>query len=96
MEIIDSKEYKDQKEQKEQKERGAKVPVYLNMDTDIYLELKRRAKLGEASGKYQWLINQLLRDALFNKKIDWDLIGRVAELEVKLNNMRMAQRLKSA
>lgn len=45
--------------------RDAKVPISLRLDGDIYNELNRRAKLGEAKGKYQSLLNDLLRESLF-------------------------------
>lgn len=45
-----------------------KVPVQIRLDGDLYMELKRRAELGEARGKYQTLLNQILREALFSQK----------------------------
>lgn len=46
-----------------------KVPIQIRLDGDLYVELKRRAELGEAQGKYQTLLNQVLREALFNHKL---------------------------
>lgn len=46
----------------------AKVPISIKLDSDIYIELKRRAGAGEAKGKYQTLLNQLLRESLFGKE----------------------------
>ena len=45
-----------------------KVHISLRLDSDIYLELQRRADEGEANGKYQTLLNDLLRSALFESE----------------------------
>lgn len=44
-----------------------KVHISLRLDSDIYMELQRRADLGEGNGKYQKLLNQLLRQVLFSE-----------------------------
>jgi uncharacterized protein (DUF4415 family) len=46
--------------------KDVKVHLSMRLDLDIYRELKRRAKAGEAGGKYQSLLNDLLREVLFN------------------------------
>lgn len=45
-----------------------KVHITCRLDSDIYLELKRRAESGEGAGRYQTLMNQLLRKALFESE----------------------------
>jgi uncharacterized protein (DUF4415 family) len=45
--------------------KDVKVPISLRLDSDIYNELNRRAEAGEANGKYQTLLNEILREALF-------------------------------
>lgn len=42
-----------------------KLRITAWIDGDIYNELKRRADAGEANGKYQTLMNELLREKLF-------------------------------
>lgn len=64
----------------------AKVPLYMKLDSDLYIELKKRAQMGEGGGKYQVLINTLLRSALFGhekaKKNELvDILSRVEKLE---------------
>lgn len=43
-----------------------KVPISVRLDGDIYLELKRLAEDGQCNGKYQTLINEILRRHLFS------------------------------
>ena len=45
--------------------REFKVQISLRLDSDVFLELKRRAAQGAAGGKYQRMINEILRVALF-------------------------------
>ena len=42
-----------------------KVPISLRLDGDVYLELKKLAEKG--SGKYQSILNQILRHFLFHE-----------------------------
>lgn len=63
-----------------------KVPIYMKLDSDLYMELKKRAQAGQGGGKYQVLINTLLRASLFGhehaKKNDLvDILSRVEKLE---------------
>lgn len=44
-----------------------KVPISLRLDGDVYLELKRLAEKGSASGRYQTTLNQILRHYLFDE-----------------------------
>ena len=44
-----------------------KVPISVRLDGDIYLELKRLAEAGLGDGKYQGLLNQILRHHLFGE-----------------------------
>lgn len=44
-----------------------KVPISVRLDGDIYLELKRLAEEGLGDGKYQGLLNQILRHHLFGE-----------------------------
>lgn len=46
-----------------------KVPISIRLDGDIYLELKRLAEEGHGNGKYQALLNQILRHHLFAEKV---------------------------
>jgi uncharacterized protein (DUF4415 family) len=48
--------------------RDLKVPISVRLDGDIYLELKRLAEEGQGDGKYQALLNQILRHHLFAEK----------------------------
>ena len=45
--------------------RDVKVSITVRLDSDIYLELKHRATMGDGDGKYQRLLNELLRENLF-------------------------------
>lgn len=54
-----------------------KVAMSLRLDSDLYLELKRRAKRGECGGRYQTILNKLLREALFGEPLS----ARVTALE---------------
>ncbi len=44
-----------------------KVPISLRLDGDVYLELKRLAENGAGDGKYQAILNQILRHHLFSE-----------------------------
>lgn len=44
-----------------------KVPISLRLDGDVYLELKRLAERGYGEGKYQALLNLILRHYLFDE-----------------------------
>lgn len=44
-----------------------KVPISLRLDGDVYLELKRLAENGSGNGKYQTILNQILRHHIFNE-----------------------------
>ncbi|PWU17513.1 MAG: hypothetical protein C5B49_08720 [Bdellovibrio sp.] len=58
--------------------KNEKLRVTAWVDGDIYDELNRRAKLGEGGGKYQTLMNQVLRQALFERTTEIeDIILRV-------------------
>lgn len=46
-----------------------KVPISVRLDGDVYLELKRLAEEGRGEGKYQVLLNQILRHQLFNEAL---------------------------
>jgi len=46
--------------------KNTKVRITTYIDGDVYDELQRRAEAGEASGKYQRLMNDLLRLVLFD------------------------------
>lgn len=50
-------------------ESDVKIHISLRLDMDIYRELKRRANAGEADGKYQVLLNRILRKHLMGKTI---------------------------
>ena len=45
-----------------------KLRITAWIDGDIYDELNKRADAGEGKGRYQTLMNELLRSALFNSK----------------------------
>lgn len=45
-----------------------KLRITTWIDGDVYDELNRRADAGEAKGKYQKLMNELLKEALFGKQ----------------------------
>ena len=47
------------------KPQDVKIHITCRLDSDIYMELKRRAASGEGSGRYQTLMNNLLRQSLF-------------------------------
>lgn len=49
----------------ESEPKDLKMHISLKLDSDLYMELKRRAKEGEAGGRYQTLLNNLLREILF-------------------------------
>ena len=53
-------EYEDEKNQK--------LRITMWIDGDIYDELNKRAKSGEGKGRYQTLMNEILRQVLFEKK----------------------------
>jgi uncharacterized protein (DUF4415 family) len=55
--------------------RDAKVRITAMIDGDIYEKLKERASNGEGGGKYQTLLNKLLRDVVFSET-------RLSEFEV--------------
>lgn len=55
-----------------------KVPISLKLDSDVYLELKKRAKSGEANGKYQRLLINILREYLFEEE---SLKSRIEKIE---------------
>lgn len=44
-----------------------KVPISVRLDGDVYLELKRLSEEGLGDGKYQALLNLILRSYLFNE-----------------------------
>lgn len=46
--------------------KNAKLRITAWIDGDIFLELQRRADAGECNGKYQTLMNEILRKALFD------------------------------
>lgn len=50
--------------------KNAKLRITSWIDGDIYLELKKRAEAGEGNGKYQTLMNDLLREMLFGKEAE--------------------------
>ena len=62
---------------------NAKVRVNTWVDMDIVQELKRKAKLENT--KYQTLLNSLLRESLFEKKVSLDdILERLGSLEKKV------------
>lgn len=61
-----------------------KLRITAWIDGDIYDELKRRAKEGEGSGKYQTLMNDLLREILFeNVEVQVDMETEEESFTVK-------------
>ena len=44
-----------------------KVPISLRLDGDVYLELKKIAEKATSIGRYQTILNQILRHYLFNE-----------------------------
>lgn len=71
--------------------KNAKLRITAWIDGDIYNELQKRAKAGEANGKYQTLMNDILRAALFGhqevkpvENAGTDLPKRVAQAVAKM------------
>jgi uncharacterized protein (DUF4415 family) len=64
-----------------EKNKNPKIAISIKLDADIYMELKKRASKGEARGKYQTLLNNLLRDSLFSNN---SIEERLKKIEQKL------------
>ena len=58
--------------------KNAKIRVTAFVDLDVVKALKREA--GEKGAKYQTLMNQKLRDAVFGKQIDNHLRDEIREI----------------
>ena len=58
--------------------KGAKIRVTAFVDLDIVKALKQEA--GDKGAKYQTLMNQKLRDAIFGKQIDEHLRDEIREI----------------
>ncbi|MES2769502.1 MAG: BrnA antitoxin family protein [Bdellovibrionota bacterium] len=62
--------------------KNAKIKVTTWVDGDIVIELKKRAD--ESKGKYQTLMNEILREYLFNEKSSHKLeIENIVERKLK-------------
>jgi uncharacterized protein (DUF4415 family) len=64
-----------------------KVSVTVRLDSDIYMGLKERAKAGEAGGKYQTYLNQILRDHLFGTVPRDEVIESLEEIKERLTKL---------
>ena len=58
--------------------KGAKIRVTAFVDLDVVKALKEEA--GEKGAKYQTLMNQRLREAVFGKQIDEELRNEIKEI----------------
>lgn len=77
-EIDDALDFAENAERKD-----IKINISFRLDADIYDELKKKAADGEGSGRYQTLMNQLLRDSLFGNVEEMDTNKVVSFDELK-------------
>lgn len=60
-----------------------KIPISIRLDSDIFMELRRRAKMGAGGGKYQRLLNDILRTVLFDVQAPHELDARHMAMQLK-------------
>ncbi len=76
--------------------RETKVHLSLRLDSDLYMELQRRAEAGEANGKYQTLLNRILRKALLEDKSGESLLELTNKPTISTNELFQFLKFKSS
>lgn len=68
--------------------KNEKLRITAWIDGDVYQELQKRAKAGEANGKYQTLMNELLREILFERPDQEEAIATVVRKLLKIEEAK--------